>query len=116
MKTDKLLNIAKTALDDLKAIQINVLDVRHLTSITDYMIIASGTSDRQVTALANKLIETVKKAGIKPVGVEGENQGEWALVDLGDIIVHIMHPQTREYYQLEKLWGVNVIPQQNSSR
>jgi len=115
MKTDKLLNLAKTALNDLKAIQITVFDVRKRASFTDYMIIASGTSNRQVTALANKLIETIKKAGIKPLGVEGEKQGEWALVDLGDIIVHIMHPQTREYYQLEKLWGMDTMPRQNSN-
>ena len=114
MKTEKLLNIAKAVLEDLKATRINVFDVRHLTSITDYMIIASGGSDRQVTALVNKLIEAVKQSGIKPLGVEGAKQGEWALVDLGDIIVHIMLPQTREYYQLEKLWGMDAASWQSS--
>ena len=115
MKTEQLLDIIKTALDNFKATHINVLDVRHLTSVTDYMIIANGTSDRQIAALANNLIEEVKQHGVKPFGIEGEKQGEWALVDLGDIIVHIMHPQTREYYQLEKLWSIDAIPQHNNS-
>ncbi len=113
MNTDNLLAIAKTVLDDFKAIQISVFDVRHLTSITDYMVIASGRSDRQVAAIAGKLIETVKQSGIKPLGVEGEKQGDWVLVDLGDVVVHIMLPQTRAYYQLEKLWGTNAASQQS---
>jgi ribosome-associated protein len=68
------------------------------------MIIASGRSDRQVKAIADKLVEAVKKLGQRPLGVEGRQQGEWVLVDLGDVIVHVMHPTSRAYYQLEKLW------------
>jgi len=93
------------ALDDMKAMDILTLNVHDLTTITDSMIIASGRSDRQVRALAEKTIETAKESGIKPLGVEGQQQGEWILVDLGDVIVHLMHPTTRTYFQLEKLWS-----------
>lgn len=95
------------ALEEVKALDIQVLDVRNLTTITDTMIIASGRSDRQVRALADKLIEKAKELGIPPLGVEGEQQGTWILVDMGDVIVHIMHPTTRAYYQLEKLWSAD---------
>jgi len=104
-------NLAETiiaALNKLKAIKIESMDVRRLTSITDIMIIASGTSNRQVRALADKVVESAKAFGVKPLGVEGHEQGEWVLVDLGDVIVHIMHPTTRDYYQLEKLWTMEV--------
>jgi len=84
---------------------IQVFDVTKLTSITDRMIVASGRSDRQVKSLAAKLIASAKEQGVKPVGVEGEQKGDWILVDLGDVIAHIMHPTTRTYYQLEKLWS-----------
>ena len=73
--------------------------------MSDYILIASGRSRRQVSALADKLIQTVKENKFETLGVEGKTEGEWVLVDLGDIIVHIMHPSSREYYQLEKLWG-----------
>ena len=96
------------ALDELKAINIESMDVRHLTSITDIMIIASGKSNRQVRALADKVVESAKTFGVKPLGVEGHEHGEWVLVDLGDVIVHVMHPTTRDYYQLEKLWTMEV--------
>ena len=92
------------ALEEVKALDIQVLDVRKLTTITDTMIIASGRSDRQVKALADKVIERAKQLGIPPLGVEGEQQGAWILVDMGDVIAHLMHPTTRAYYQLEKLW------------
>ena len=93
------------ALEDLKALDIQVLDVRNLTTITDTMIIASGRSDRQVRALADKLTETAKAMGIPPLGVEGEQKGDWILVDMGDVVAHLMHPSARAYYQLEKLWS-----------
>jgi ribosome-associated protein len=105
MNTKELIDITLNALDDVKAIDVVVFEVSKLTSISDYMIIASGKSKRQVNALADKVIETAKKNGIQPLGVEGKTEGEWVLVDLGDIIVHIMYPETREYYQLEKLWS-----------
>lgn len=98
--TEKLIS----ALEDLKAININTIDVRKLTSITDMMIIASGRSNRQVRAIADKIVETAKQIGLPLLGIEGQKEGEWILVDLGDFVIHIMQPQVREYYQLEKLW------------
>lgn len=83
---------------------IQVIDVSEITTITDRMIIASGRSERQVKALADKVVEFAKKEGQKPLGVEGQ-KGDWVLVDLGDVIAHLMHPNTRAYYQLEKLWS-----------
>jgi ribosome-associated protein len=105
MNTKELIDITLQALDDVKAIDVVVFEVSKLTSISDYMIIASGKSKRQVNALADKVIEAAKEHGVTPLGVEGKTEGEWVLVDLGDIIVHIMYPETREYYQLEKLWS-----------
>ena len=105
MNIKKLLDIVLTSLNDGKAIDIDLYDVKKLTSMSDYILIASGRSRRQVSALADKLIQTVKENKFETLGVEGKTEGEWVLVDLGDIIVHIMHPSSREYYQLEKLWG-----------
>tara|TARA_B100001105_G_C22382284_1_gene440216 strand:- start:479 stop:799 length:321 start_codon:yes stop_codon:yes gene_type:complete len=105
MNIKKLLDIVLTSLNNGKAIDIDLYDVKKLTSMSDYILIASGRSRRQVSALADKLIQTVKENKFETLGVEGKNEGEWVLVDLGDIIVHIMHPSSREYYQLEKLWG-----------
>ena len=99
-----LLKLATTALNDLKAQDVRVLDVRRLTSITDHMVVASGTSGRHVRSIADRLIETAKKAGRAPLGVEGQDSGEWVLVDLQDVVVHIMQPRVREFYKLEDLW------------
>jgi len=104
-KTKELLDITLAALEDVKAVDVVVFEVSKLTSISDYMVIASGRSKRQVSALAESVVEAAKKFGTQPLGVEGKTEGEWVLVDLGDIIVHIMYPDTREYYQLEKLWS-----------
>lgn len=104
--TERLKDWVIAALEDLKAQDIQVLDVRGMTSITDLMIVASGTSDRHIKALADNVVESVKKHGIMPIGVEGETSREWVLVDLGDVILHVMHPQTRAFYNLEKLWTV----------
>lgn len=101
--------IVLDALEDLKAVDVVNLDVKDITVITDNMIIASGTSSRHVKSLANNVIEKAKENKFRPLGIEGEDQGEWVLVDLGDIIVHIMMPQIREFYQLEKLWGMEAI-------
>tara|TARA_X000000368_G_C22961970_1_gene681409 strand:+ start:499 stop:819 length:321 start_codon:yes stop_codon:yes gene_type:complete len=105
MDIKKLLNIVLASLEDGKAVDVDLYDVKKLTSMSDYILIASGNSRRQVSALADKLIQSVKENQFKTLGVEGKAEGEWVLVDLGDIIVHIMHPSSREYYQLEKLWS-----------
>jgi len=104
MTTDDITRIADNALQELKAVDIRILDVSGLTTVTDTMIIASGNSDRQLRALADNLVKRAKENGIRPLGMEGGAEAEWVLVDLGDVIVHIMRPDTRAYYQLEKLW------------
>lgn len=106
-KPGSVLEIVSRALDDMKAVNVVVLDVRELTDITDTMVIASGTSDRHVRSLADRVIEYAKKAGHRPAGIEGERDGEWVLVDLHDAIVHIMLPRIREFYRLENLWDVS---------
>jgi len=106
MQTEELKNTAIQALEDLKGDDIAEYDVREMTSITDVMLIASGTSDRHVKSLADAVVMACKKAGVPPLGVEGEREGEWVLVDLGDVVVHVMQPRIREFYALEKLWTV----------
>jgi ribosome-associated protein len=94
------------ALDELKARDIREIDVRGRTSIADLLIIASGTSSRHVKSIADEVVKYAKRAGMLPLGVEGEAEAEWVLVDLGDIIVHVMLPRIREFYGLERLWTV----------
>jgi ribosome-associated protein len=94
------------ALDELKAKDVHEIDVRGKTSIADILIIASGTSTRHVKSLADEVVRFAKKAGMLPLGVEGQREAEWVLVDLGDIIVHVMLPRIREFYGLERLWTV----------
>ena len=94
------------ALDELKAKDVHEIDVRGKTSIADILFIASGTSTRHVKSLADEVVRFVKKAGMMPLGVEGQREAEWVLVDLGDIIVHVMLPRIREFYGLERLWTV----------
>ena len=106
MPVDSLLQLAVDALEDLKGVDVHVLDVSGLTSITDRMIIVSGTSTRHVKALADNVALRAKQAGNPPLGVEGEQAAEWVLIDLGDVIVHVMLPETRKFYALEKLWSV----------
>lgn len=106
MQAEQLKLLVIDALEDIKAEDIKVIDVTKMTDVTDVMIIATGKSTRQVKALANEVVMQAKAAGIQPLGVEGEDVGEWALVDLGDVITHIMTPQTRLTYNLEKLWSV----------
>ncbi len=93
------------ALDDGKAVDIRTLDVREMTIITDFMVIASGRSNRQVKALLERVVEAARAVGAEVLGIEGARQGEWVLVDLGGVVIHIMRPEAREFYQLEKLWG-----------
>ncbi len=102
---DPLARLVVEALEDRKASRITVLDVRRLTDITDTMIIACGRSTRQVRALAESAVEKSKAAGYRPMGIEGLREGEWILVDLADLVLHVMLPSTRDLYQLEKLWG-----------
>ena len=104
MQIENLIKAVEGALDELKAKDVVRIDVRELTGVTDYMFIASGGSNRQVSALADNVIEKAKAAGVRPMGIEGKESGEWVLVDLGDIVVHIMQPATRQFYDLEKLW------------
>lgn len=101
---DELLAIVQNALADIKAQQVVTLDVRSLTGLADYMVIASGTSTRHVKSLADNVVEKAKAAGYRPLGVEGERDAEWVLIDLAGIIVHVMLPATRKFYDLERLW------------
>jgi ribosome-associated protein len=105
MTPDRLAKAAVAALENVKGHDIVVFDVRKLTPMFDRMVIASGDSSRQVNALARNVQNELKAAGAKVYGVEGEANGEWVLVDLGPVLVHIMHPTIREYYNLEELWG-----------
>ncbi len=93
------------ALEQLKACDIQILDIRHLTPLTDTLIIASGRSDRQVRAMTDRVIRAAGELGVRPLGVEGKHEANWVLVDLGELIAHLMSPTTREYYQLDRLWG-----------
>ncbi|MBI2384204.1 MAG: ribosome silencing factor [Gammaproteobacteria bacterium] len=106
MKLPPLTKTVIAAVEDLKALDIKVLDVRSLTSIADWMVICTGTSNRHVKAIADNVVEKAKERGTRPRGVEGTQQSEWVLVDLGDVIVHVMQAQTRAFYQLEKLWDM----------
>jgi ribosome-associated protein len=105
MRLNKIEKIAVGALEDIKAREITVLDVRKLTTLYDTLIIATADSARQVKSLAQHVRETLKSAGSTILGVEGEQTGEWVLVDGGDLVVHIMLPSARAYYKLEELWA-----------
>jgi ribosome-associated protein len=101
-----LKSVVLDALDDMKALEVKVLDVRGLTDIADYMVIASGTSDRHVRSVAQRVVEKTKEAGFRPHGLEGLTDGDWVLIDLHEYIVHVMLPRVREFYGLEKLWDM----------
>ena len=106
MNSEQLCELVVDALDDVKARDIVTLDVRDMTAVTDFMIVASGTSRRHVQALVENVAEKATAAGHRPIGVEGEEGGEWVLLDLQDALVHVMLPQVREFYNLEKLWSL----------
>jgi len=101
---EMLRDLVALSLDDGKALDVRVMDVRELTSITDYMVVASGRSSRQVKALKDRVIEAAREKDIRPIGLEGDGVCEWVLIDFGDVIVHTMQQETRDFFQLEKLW------------
>jgi ribosome-associated protein len=103
---DRLRSLVLAALDDLKARDVREVDVREKSSVTDLLVVASGTSSRHVKSIADEVVRKAKQAGLPPIGVEGQREAEWVLVDLGDIVVHVMLPRTREFYGLERLWTV----------
>jgi ribosome-associated protein len=105
-KAPSLKTVVLAALDDMKALDVKFLDVRGLTDIADFMVIASGTSDRHVRSVAQRVVEKAKEAGFRPHGVEGQQDGDWVLIDLNEMIVHVMLPRVREFYGLEKLWDM----------
>ncbi len=106
MNSEQLTKLAIEALDDLKAQDITVLNISDKSSIADAMVVATGTSDRHVGSLANEVAVQAKAAGESPLGIEGDNSSDWVLVDLGDVIVHVMTQKARDFYELEKLWSV----------
>lgn len=107
MNSEQLSELVIDALDDIKGQDIVKLDVRDMTTVTDYMVVASGTSNRHVQALVENVAEKASAVGHKPIGVEGESGGEWVLLDLQDTLVHVMLPKVREFYNLEKLWSLS---------
>lgn len=113
MNANEIKEIVVDALEDLKGVDIKVLDVRDKSDVTDILVIGSGTSTRQIRALAENVREKVKERGVRPFGVEGDQESGWVLVDLGDVVVHVMLPETRDFYNLEKLWGDDA-PQEGS--
>lgn len=105
MQTNDLVSFVVDKVDDMKARDIITLDVRGKSSITEYMVICSGTSNRHTKSIAGYLAQEVKKMGVQPLGIEGEASGEWVLLDLDSVVVHVMLEESRQFYQLEKLWG-----------
>ncbi|HEX9625447.1 MAG TPA: ribosome silencing factor [Acidiferrobacterales bacterium] len=105
MQAKRMQQLISEALADAKGQDVRVLDVRRVTDFTDYMIIVTGTSNRHVVSMADKVLDKLREHDQRPLGVEGEDLGDWVLIDFGDVVVHIMRPQTRDFYNLEKLWG-----------
>lgn len=106
MNSEQLRDMVVSALEDTKAKDVVILDVRKMTTVTDYMVVASGTSNRHVRALADAVEKASREQGHRPNGVEGAGGGEWILLDLQDVLVHVMLPRVREFYNLEKLWSL----------
>jgi ribosome-associated protein len=107
---EKLLDSVRAAVAELKAKDVVEIDVRGKSSVTDFMVVASGTSTRHVKSIADEVVRFAKKLDVQPLGVEGEREAEWVLVDLGDVVVHVMLPRVREFYALERLWTVGDQP------
>jgi ribosome-associated protein len=110
MEAEELTALVVATLDDLKAINTVTVDVSTLTDVMDCLVITSGTSNRHVKALASNVSVEAKKQGMRPLGIEGDDAGEWVLVDFGDVVVHVMLPATRDFYDLERLWAVPEAP------
>jgi ribosome-associated protein len=108
MQSEQIKDVAIATLEEMKAIDIQVMDVRELTDITDYMLVSSGSSDRHVKAIADKVLDALRGCDIRPLGVEGKEKSTWILLDFGDVVVHVMHPEDRSFYDLEGLWGDHV--------
>ncbi len=108
--TETLLKTVRDATEELKAKDVVEIDVRGKSSVTDFMVIASGTSSRHVKSIADEVMRFAKRLDVQPIGVEGEREAEWVLVDLGDVVVHVMLPRVREFYALERLWTVGDQP------
>ena len=106
MQSEKTRDLVLAALEDIKAQELTVLDVRPLTDLADYMVLASGGTGRQVKALADNVLRQAKAGGVRPLGVEGLDEQEWVLIDLADVIVHVMQPKVRDFYELERLWSL----------
>ena len=111
MESDALRQLVIDALEDLKAVNTVGIDVSGLTDVMDHMVIASGTSSRHVKSLADNVSVEAKKQGVRPLGIEGNDVGEWVLVDFGDVVVHVMLPATRDFYDLERLWVIQEASQ-----
>lgn len=109
MNSEELKSLVIEALDELKGSDIVSLDVTNLTSVTDHMVIACGTSNRHIKSLADNVIDRCKKQGVRPLGAEGADKSEWVLVDLGDVVAHIMLPASRQFYDLERLWDTKIL-------
>lgn len=106
MNAEQLVTLVKAILADIKAQDVVALDVTNMTSVADHIVIASGTSSRHVKSIADRVLDGVREAGMKPLGIEGDAQSDWVLVDLGDVVLHVMTPATRQFYDLEKLWSI----------
>lgn len=110
MQGEELVGMVTAALEDMKGQAVRVIDVRGKTPLADYMVIATGSSNRHIKSLADSVAIKAKQVGITPLGVEGQDSQEWVLVDLNDVIVHVMLPRVRDFYNLEKLWLTDEIP------
>jgi ribosome-associated protein len=116
MQANELKALVLDALDELKAHEVVVLDVAQHSGFTDYMVVATGTSNRHVKSLADNLQRRCREQAVRPLGVEGEQAAEWILVDLGDVVVHLMQPQTRAFYNLEKFWSLTEMSESAAAR
>lgn len=105
LNIEQLKQLVVDAIEDVKGADIKIIDVRGKSNVTDIMVIATGNTSRQIKAIADNIVEKAKAAGVRPLGVEGEQHAEWILIDLGDVVAHIMQPAIRDFYNLEKLWG-----------